>query len=309
VVTLPTARARPAADPDDQIGGVVKPGSAVEGALKSLLAADPNFHAREFVDGARLAYEMIVTAFASGDKSTLSRCLDEEVYEGFVKAIDDRNAAGETVDFTLLAWTSPTSLKLNWLDQIAQITMRFKSQLISVTKDSDGRVIDGDPTEVTEMTDIWTFARDRQRRSQLEAGRHRSDLSGPRFAMRWAVRHQTRLHGALGLAWPSVCYQGPSWPIAFQRLWFQPVSFDALDGWASDDHAAALAAFTRTCERARVHPPRTRPSGVDGEALRSVCAQLRDNPDPEARTFFEQHFVPYHGEGAGFADRLFRAAA
>jgi predicted lipid-binding transport protein (Tim44 family) len=38
--------------------------------------------------------------------------------------------------------------------------MRFKSQLISVTKDSDGRVIDGDPTEVTEMTDIWTFARD-----------------------------------------------------------------------------------------------------------------------------------------------------
>lgn len=160
VVTLPTARARQAADPDDQIGGVVKPGTAVEGALKSLLAADPSFNAREFVDGARLAYEMIVTAFASGDKATLQPLLDEEVYEGFVKAIDERNDAGETVDFTFIGLDKSDIVEAELADQIAQITMRFKSQLISVTKDSDGRVIDGDPTEVTEMTDIWTFARD-----------------------------------------------------------------------------------------------------------------------------------------------------
>jgi predicted lipid-binding transport protein (Tim44 family) len=160
VVTLPTARARQAADPDDQIGGVVKPGSAVEGALKTLLSADPSFHAREFVDGARLAYEMIVTAFASGDKATLQPLLDQEVYQGFVQAIDERNAAGETVDFTFIGLDKSDIVEAELAGQIAQITMRFKSQLISVTKDSDGRVIDGDPTEVTEMTDIWTFARD-----------------------------------------------------------------------------------------------------------------------------------------------------
>lgn len=160
VVTLPTARARQAADPDDQIGGVVKPGSAVEGALKTLLSADPSFHAREFVDGARLAYEMIVTAFASGDKATLQPLLDEEVYQGFVQAIDERNEAGENVDFTFIGLDKSDIVEAELADKIAQITMRFKSQLISVTKDSDGRVIDGDPTEVTEMTDIWTFARD-----------------------------------------------------------------------------------------------------------------------------------------------------
>lgn len=160
VVTLPTARARQAADPDDQIGGVVKPGSAVEGALKTLLSADPSFHAREFVDGARLAYEMIVTAFASGDKATLQPLLDEEVYQGFVQAIDDRNEAGENVDFTFIGLDKSDIVEAELANTIAQITMRFKSQLISVTKDSDGRVIDGDPTEVTEMTDIWTFARD-----------------------------------------------------------------------------------------------------------------------------------------------------
>lgn len=164
VITLPTARARMDAeqlpDPDEQIGGVVKPGSAVEGALKSLLSADPHFHAREFVDGARMAYEMIVTAFASGDKASLEPLLDDEVYTGFVAAIDERNEAGETVDFTFIGLDKSDIVEAELAGTIAQITMRFKSQLISVTKDSDGRVIDGDPTDVTEMTDIWTFARD-----------------------------------------------------------------------------------------------------------------------------------------------------
>jgi membrane-bound lytic murein transglycosylase A len=121
--------------------------------------------------------------------------------------------------------------------------------------------------------------------------------------MRWAARHQTRLHGALGLA--AICLlSGPVMADSFPAP-LVPTSFDALDGWASDDHAAALAAFTRTCERARVHPPRTRPSGVDGEALRSVCAQLLDNPDQEARTFFEQHFTPYTVNAPGLLTGYF----
>jgi predicted lipid-binding transport protein (Tim44 family) len=96
----------------------------------------------------------------AGDKSTLQPLLDDEVYQGFVQAIDDRNAAGETVDFTFIGLDKSDIVEAELAGSIAQITMRFKSQLISVTKDSDGRVIDGDPTEVTEMTDIWTFARD-----------------------------------------------------------------------------------------------------------------------------------------------------
>lgn len=162
VVTLPTARARMGQDidPDEQIGGVVKPGSAVETALKTLLSADPHFNAREFVDGARMAYEMIITAFASGDKAALQPLLDSDVFNGFVGAIDERSAAGETVDFTFIGLDKSDIVEAELAGKIAQITMRFKSQLITVTKDSDGRVIDGDPTEVTEMTDIWTFARD-----------------------------------------------------------------------------------------------------------------------------------------------------
>lgn len=161
VITLPTARARAQdIDPEERIGGVVKPGSAVEDALKSLLAADASFNAREFVDGARLAYEMIVTAFAAGNKSSLRPLLDEDVYAGFATAIDERQEAGETVDFTFIGLDKSDLIEAELSGTVAQITMRFKSQLISVTKDSDGRVIDGDPSEVTEMIDIWTFARD-----------------------------------------------------------------------------------------------------------------------------------------------------
>ncbi|MEM6711554.1 MAG: Tim44/TimA family putative adaptor protein [Pseudomonadota bacterium] len=160
VVTLPTARARPPADADQDLGTLVKAGSAVEEALKAVMSADQTFSPREFVDGARLAYEMIVTAFASGDKNTLKPLLDEDVFKGFTAAIDERNAAGETVDFTFIGLDKSDIVEAELANRIAQITLRFKSQLISVTKDSDGRVIDGDPTEVTEMTDIWTFARD-----------------------------------------------------------------------------------------------------------------------------------------------------
>ena len=162
VVTLPRARerAQPQVDPDEQIGGVVKPGSAVENALKALLSADPHFNAREFVDGARMAYEMIVTAFAAGDKGSLQPLLSEEVYEGFTAAIDDRKAEGQTVDFTFIGLDKSDIIEAGLEGHSAQITMRFKSQLISVTKDSEGRVIDGDQNEVTEMTDVWTFARD-----------------------------------------------------------------------------------------------------------------------------------------------------
>lgn len=84
-----------------------------------------------------------------------------------------------------------------------------------------------------------------------------------------------------------------------------PIRYDALDGWASDDHAAALAAFARTCERARHHPPRTRPSGVDGLALQAVCALLLDDPDQDARTFFEQNFTPYSVKASGLLTGYF----
>ncbi len=121
--------------------------------------------------------------------------------------------------------------------------------------------------------------------------------------MRWAAWHPHWLHGALGLV--AFCLMsGPIMADSFPAS-LAPTSFEALDGWPADDHAAALSAFARTCERAVHHAPRTRPSGVEGAALQAVCALLQDSPDQDARAFFEEHFTPYRVTASGLLTGYF----
>lgn len=84
-----------------------------------------------------------------------------------------------------------------------------------------------------------------------------------------------------------------------------PLAFDYLEGWAQDDHAAALTAFRRTCDRVAERTPRTRSSGVDGAALAAVCVSLPDNAANEARAFFEANFTPHHVEARGLLTGYF----
>jgi predicted lipid-binding transport protein (Tim44 family) len=163
VVTLPTRNAetvvRPA-EPQDRWKGIAAEGSAVATGLDAIAAADRSFDAKHFVAGARAAYEMIVTAFAAGDRKTLKGLLSREVYDGFETAIKEREGKGESVEnkFVSLDTADVTGAELR--NNTAQVTMRFISQLISATRDKSGNVIEGSPDKVTEVTDVWTFARD-----------------------------------------------------------------------------------------------------------------------------------------------------
>jgi len=109
---------------------------------------------------ARAAYEMIVTAFAMGDRKTLKSLLSREVYDGFETAIREREAKGESVDtqFVSLDHADITGAELR--GATAHVTVRFVSQLITATHDKSGNIVDGSPDKVTEVTDVWTFARD-----------------------------------------------------------------------------------------------------------------------------------------------------
>ncbi|MEM6711553.1 MAG: MltA domain-containing protein [Pseudomonadota bacterium] len=84
-----------------------------------------------------------------------------------------------------------------------------------------------------------------------------------------------------------------------------PLRFEDLEGWATDDHAAALKAFRRTCTRAVEHPPRTRPAGMDSQALVAICARLLAGEPNSARNFFEEHFMPYRVEAPGLLTGYF----
>jgi predicted lipid-binding transport protein (Tim44 family) len=168
VVQLPTRKSDGAAkpveaggeEPTDRWQGLAEPGSTVAAGLDAIAAADPSFDAQTFLAGARAAYEMVVTAFAEGDRRTLKNLLSKEVYDGFDAAIRERESRGETAEsrFVSIDKTEITNAELR--GKVAQITVRFVSQLISVTRDRSGTVIDGSPDKVTEVTDVWTFARD-----------------------------------------------------------------------------------------------------------------------------------------------------
>lgn len=156
----PVVRPAESAEPSDRWKGIAASGSTIAAGLDSISAADRNFDAQHFIAGARAAYESIVGAFASGDRRTLKGLLSREVYDGFEAAIRERERKGETVEnrFVSLDTAEITGAELR--GNTAQVTIRFVSQLISATRDRTGAVIDGSPDKVSEVTDVWTFARD-----------------------------------------------------------------------------------------------------------------------------------------------------
>ena len=167
VVTLPgrsTAEAakKPAepVDPAERWKGIAEPGSAVAAGLDALAGEDKAFDGKHFVTGARAAYEMIVLAYAQGDRRTLKNLLSREVYEGFEAAIRERESKGESVDTRFVAIEKSDITAAELRGRTAHLTVRFVSQLISVTRDKSGNVVEGNPEKVTDVTDVWTFARD-----------------------------------------------------------------------------------------------------------------------------------------------------
>lgn len=166
VVVLPgrapdTAQKSPEpVEPVEPWKGIAEPGSALALGLDAIAREDKSFDARHFVTGARGAYDMIVTAYAAGDRKQLRTLLGKEVYDGFENAIKDREQKGETVESRFVSIDGATLVAAEQRGKTAQVTVRFQSQLITVTRDKAGTVIDGNPDKVTDVTDVWTFARD-----------------------------------------------------------------------------------------------------------------------------------------------------
>ncbi|MBE7183977.1 MAG: Tim44 domain-containing protein [Methylobacterium mesophilicum] len=167
VVSLPRKRAAGAAETEVSyaaIDAAAPAGSELNTGLRRIRDADPSFEPKGFVDGARMAYEMIVMAYADGDKKTLKNLLSREVYDGFVAAIDDREARGEKVQSSFVGINKAEIVGADVKGSEAQVTLRVISELISATRDRAGEVIDGDPENVSEVKDVWTFSRDTRSR-------------------------------------------------------------------------------------------------------------------------------------------------
>src|SRR5262245_57894228 len=171
VVTLPRreredAEPRPAtgqasvADGEQRVREFAAGNNEVSQALVDIYRADSSFDPEHFLQGAKAAYEIIVTAFAEGNRRTLKNLLNAEVYDGFSAAIGDREKRGEQIDQSFVGIKSADLVEAELKGDVAHITIKFVSELISATRDRAGVVIGGDPKRIREVTDIWTFARD-----------------------------------------------------------------------------------------------------------------------------------------------------
>lgn len=135
----------------------------VRQGLDAIAKADPNFNPVDFLSGAKIAFDMILSAFAKGDTLALRPLLNDEVYRNFNAAISDRQRLNHKLSSTLVGILShdivAAELTGDGNRQEARITVKFTSQQINVTTDASGAAVDGSPTEVHTITDLWTFAR------------------------------------------------------------------------------------------------------------------------------------------------------
>jgi predicted lipid-binding transport protein (Tim44 family) len=153
----------PAADvvpPTDRWKGIAEPGTPLAQGFDAIAAQDSSFDPRHFVSGARGAYEMIVLAFANGDRRSLKDLLSSEVYESFDAAIKEREKREQKTETRFVSIDRAELVNADVRDRSAQLTVRFVSQMISVTRDKDGTIVEGNPDKVADITDVWTFARD-----------------------------------------------------------------------------------------------------------------------------------------------------
>jgi predicted lipid-binding transport protein (Tim44 family) len=164
VVSLPprerSSAAAPAGPDLEPLARYAQPGTPLHEGLVAITKASPDFDPEHFLAGAKAAYEMIVTAFAEGDRATLKNLLANDVYDGFVAAIAEREAQGHKAELTFVGIEEAKLNAAEFNGRTARVSVRFVSELISATRDKDGAIVEGDATEVRTIRDAWTFARD-----------------------------------------------------------------------------------------------------------------------------------------------------
>jgi len=132
--------------------------------LTQIKLADRDFDEDGFLEGSRGAFEMIVTAYAQGDRKQLRELLANDVYGDFEAAIEEREKAGQTLETTLVNIRESEIIEAELQNRTAFVTVKFVTEQINVLKDKDGQVVEGDAEHVADVTDIWTFARNTRSR-------------------------------------------------------------------------------------------------------------------------------------------------
>lgn len=156
----PVEEPRSTAAVEERVKTLAGADASVAKGLMDIVRVDSNFEPDGFLKGGKAAYELIVTAFAEGNRRSLKELLSPEVYEGFAGAIADRETRGETVEQTFVGIKTADIVEAELKNGVSNVTVKFVSELITATRDRGGEVVAGDPKKIKEVTDIWTFSRE-----------------------------------------------------------------------------------------------------------------------------------------------------
>ena len=114
----------------------------------------------EFLKGAKIAYETIITNFASGNLKNIKLLLDKKIYTQFIDAIKDRKEKGHTSETTFIGINSAMIKNHQKKNNILEVTVEFVSEIISTLRDKDKKILSGDPDKIKKVYDSWKFSRD-----------------------------------------------------------------------------------------------------------------------------------------------------
>lgn len=160
VIQLPDRGERPAEAREPVDDASLEGAGPLETGLAQIRTADPRFDENEFLSGARMAFEMILGAFAAGDTGALKPLLSPEVLGNFAQSIREREQAGETMELNVVEIRAAEIVEAYMAGRTAHLTVKFVSEQIGIVRNEKGEIVEGDPQHSTEATDFWTFARD-----------------------------------------------------------------------------------------------------------------------------------------------------
>jgi|CXWL01.1.fsa_nt_gi predicted lipid-binding transport protein (Tim44 family) len=129
-------------------------------SINDIKAKDPLFNATTFLEGAKMAFEMVFDAFAKGDKQTLSILLSQEIYNDFIRHIDEREKQENKQETTLLSVKAKEISGAKFDKNMAQITVHFESEQVTIERGKTGEIVSGDPSDTHHVNDEWVFERD-----------------------------------------------------------------------------------------------------------------------------------------------------
>ena len=114
---------------------------------------------KQFLKGADIAYEQIITSFAKGDKKSLKGLLSRELFENFSETIDERKNKKLKYETTFIGIKSSKVLEFKKIENIYKVTVNFVCEIITCVKDNNNKVIQGNPDIIKTVNDVWKFSK------------------------------------------------------------------------------------------------------------------------------------------------------